>query len=71
MRIIAQRESEPSLIDEGAVHEPHGQDETYSTQHTDRRKVLHSIQSIILQNGKCYCIGQCDGGHIESHTQRI
>ena len=71
MRIITQRKSETTLIHESTVHKPHGSNETYSTQHTDWREVLDGIQAVILQNGKCNCIGQCDGRHIESHTHRI
>ena len=71
MRIITQRKSETCLIDESTVHKPHGSDETYGTQHTDRREIFDGIQTIIFQNGKCYRIGQCDSRHIESHTHRI
>ena len=71
MRILTQGEAKATLVDEGAVDEPHSGNEAYGAQHTDGREILHRIHTVVLKNGKGRCIGQCDGRHIECHTQRV
>ena len=59
------------LLHAAQIDRPHGTNETDRTEHTYRREIFHRVQTGPLQGGISHGIGQCYGGHEESHAQRI
>ena len=53
------------------VHEQHGTYKTYSAEYSDRRKVLHSVITVLFENIERYRIGKCYGRHIERYAECI
>ena len=71
MGTLCQGERERTVFPTSAVDKPHRDDETDSSQHTNRREVLDGVKPVLLQDREGGGVCQGDGGHIERHTQRI
>ena len=71
MCIASQRHREGAILPDCTIHKPHRDDKAHRTQHADRRKVLHRVETVVLQDGECRRISQGNRRHEESHTQRI
>ena len=53
------------------IHQPHGADEPDGTEGTDGRESLDGIQPRLFEGRKGHRVGESQGRHIESDTQRI
>ncbi len=69
--IFREEEHERTVIPSGTVDNPHGGDEAYGTEDSDRREVLDGIQSMVFQDSERRSIRQRQRRHIESHAEGI
>ena len=71
MRIASQRHCEGTILPYSTIHKPHRENKAHRSQHTDRWKIFHCVEAVVLQDGECRRISQSNRRHEESHTRRI